>query len=123
MALSSEAEQSAAPDDHIANMQWRSLRAMALSAQGRFEEAERFAQEACAIAREQGKDVPHVAGDAFLELSRVLEAAGRLDEAAEAAVEALARYREKGDRTSASKAEAARERLRLEAGRSSASEG
>jgi tetratricopeptide (TPR) repeat protein len=123
MALSSEAEHSAAPDDHIANMQWRSLRAMALSAQGRFEEAEGSAREACRIAREQARDVPHVAGDAFLQLSRVLEGRGRVDEAAEAAAEALARYRAKGDRTSASKAEAARERLRLEAGRSSASEG
>jgi tetratricopeptide (TPR) repeat protein len=123
MALSSEAEQSTAPDDHLASMQWLTLRAMALAAQGRLDEAERSAQEACAIAREEGRDVPHVAGDAFFELSRVLEAEGRLGEAAEAAGEALARYREKGDRTSGSKAEAARERLALGAGRSSTSEG
>jgi tetratricopeptide (TPR) repeat protein len=123
MAMSLRSEGSSAAGDQIAEMEWRQLRAKVLAARGAHEEAESLAREATGIALEGFRDAALVAGNAFLDLSFVLETAGRLPEAADAADEALVRYESKGDRTSASRAMAARERLRLQAGRSSASEG
>jgi tetratricopeptide (TPR) repeat protein len=123
MTLSLRSEEASDPGDHIAEMQWRQLRANVLAVTGDLDEAERLSVEACRIAREEFLGGSHIAGDTFLGRSFVLERAGRLAEAADEADEALAQYQAKGDVTSASKAEAARERLRLEAGRSSASEG
>src|SRR5439155_7146460 len=77
MALSLESEEVTAPDDHVARMQWRQLRAKVLAARGEDMEAERLAREAVDIALERSGEAPHLVGNAFLDLSTVLEAAGR----------------------------------------------
>ncbi|HYX88975.1 MAG TPA: AAA family ATPase, partial [Gaiellaceae bacterium] len=93
------------PDDAEVQVLWRLTRARVRAAAGRFDEGERLAQEAVAIAKET--DVPSLRGDALLALAAVRGSApGNGAAAAAAAREALALYQAKGNRPGASEARA-----------------
>jgi class 3 adenylate cyclase/tetratricopeptide (TPR) repeat protein len=84
----------AAPDDVVAQVEWRGFRSLVLAEDGRLDEAERLAHEAVEMA--DGTDAPVLQAEALLRLSAVLRAAGRVADANAAHEKALDRYRAKG---------------------------
>jgi class 3 adenylate cyclase/tetratricopeptide (TPR) repeat protein len=102
-AVARQAAAAATAYDFYAQAAWRGTRALILASAGRFEQAERLAEEAVALSR--GTDWPNLAGDALLVLAEVLAAGGRMAEATACAGEALRRYQQKGNDISARRAE------------------
>jgi tetratricopeptide (TPR) repeat protein len=108
---SETSERSAAADDFVSQMLWRSVRAKLLARRGEHEEAERLARETVAIG--EPSDYLFVRGDSLRDLAEVLLLAGRRAAAAEAARAALGLYQRKGDLVSAARVQellASRER-------------
>jgi tetratricopeptide (TPR) repeat protein len=83
-------------DDVWTQMLWRQVQALVLANRGAFEEAERLAQEAVALAA--GTDGLNDQGHALCDLATVLERAGRIEEAGAVLEEALERYERKHNR-------------------------
>jgi ATP/maltotriose-dependent transcriptional regulator MalT len=84
----------AAPDDVVAQVEWRGFRSLVLAEDGRLDEAERLAREAVEMA--DGTDAPVLQAEALLRLSAVQRAVGRASDADAAREKALDRYRAKG---------------------------
>ena len=97
-------EETAAADDVLTQMLWRSVRAELLAKQGHFAEAERLASEA--VLHVERTDALNETGDALLTLARVLQAADRSGDALPVAERALSVYEQKGNLVSAGKARA-----------------
>jgi tetratricopeptide (TPR) repeat protein len=95
-------ERVTAPGDLYPQVRWRSARAKALARLDRFDEAERLAREAVALAEQT--DFLDVHGDAQMALAQVLQATGRRSEAAEAIGGALELYERKQNLVSAERA-------------------
>ena len=93
-ALADELQELAAPDDVVAQVEWRGFRSLVAAEAGEVDEAERLAREALKMA--QGTDAPVLQAEALLRLAWVLRAAGRGSDADEAHEKALDRYRAKG---------------------------
>ena len=113
MTIAEEAIAISAVDDMEPQIWSRSVRAMALAGLRRFDEAEREARAAVALAEET--DWPAYQGTAWLALAEVLHLAARPKEAAEAASEAEARFERKGSTVMASRVRTFR--AEIEAGR------
>jgi class 3 adenylate cyclase/tetratricopeptide (TPR) repeat protein len=88
-------QETAAPDDLVAQIAWRTVRAKILVTAGRLEEAEALARRAVALAGETDWSNDHAA--AWIVLGEVLQGRGRPQEAEGAIREALALYQEKGN--------------------------
>jgi len=101
--------ETAARDDAISQMLWRTARARLLAARGEPTEAVSLAREAVAIALET--DALPYQGDVLLDLAEVLVAAGRDREGRAAARAALAAYRRKEYLNGVTRAEALLGRL------------
>jgi class 3 adenylate cyclase/tetratricopeptide (TPR) repeat protein len=84
----------AAPDDRVSQIQWRSVRAKLLARQGEHGEAEMLARAAIRLA--ESTDQVETRGDTLFDLAELLELAGRPDEAVVRAQEALRLYEQKG---------------------------
>jgi predicted ATPase/class 3 adenylate cyclase len=89
------AEQAGASDDLSTQIGWRGVRARILASRGRFDEAERLAREAVALAEQT--DRPNQHGDALADLATVLAAAERHEEAFQVSEEAFRVYERKGN--------------------------
>ncbi|MDP9244285.1 MAG: AAA family ATPase [Chloroflexota bacterium] len=96
--------EAAAPDDEAAQAGWRAAQARILARRGEFEEAERLARDAIAIA--DRSDQPNDRGDTRISLAEVQRLAQRPDEAIPTLAEAVALYEQKGNSVSAAKARA-----------------
>jgi tetratricopeptide (TPR) repeat protein len=101
--------ETAARDDAISQMLWRTARARLLASRGEPTEAVSLAREAVAIALET--DALPYQGDVLLDLAEVLVAAGRDREGHAAARDALAAYRRKEYLNGVTRAEALLGRL------------
>jgi tetratricopeptide (TPR) repeat protein len=102
LELSEVSEQSTAPDDLSAGVQWRAVRAKLLARRGDSETAEKLAREAVALASETDFLVLH--GDALMDLAEVLRTA-RLDaDSVPFVQEALQLYEQKGNVVAAERA-------------------
>jgi tetratricopeptide (TPR) repeat protein len=95
LELTRESEGLAGEGDITAQVPWRQARALILARRGNFQEADRLAREAVAIA--EATDWLNLRGDAQMALADVLRLAGRADDATEAARLALDRYEQKGN--------------------------
>jgi class 3 adenylate cyclase len=104
LRFSKLSEQTAAPDDRFAHVQWRSARAKPLAQSGRTEEAETLARQAVALAEET--DFLVVRGDALMDLAEVLRLGGGSDEVLPVVEQALRLYEEKGNVVAAARARA-----------------
>jgi tetratricopeptide (TPR) repeat protein len=93
-ALADELQELAAPDDVVAQVEWRGFRSLVAADAGAVGEAERLAREALAMAEDT--DAPVLQAEALLRLASVLRSAGRRSEADAAYEKALDRYRAKG---------------------------
>jgi tetratricopeptide (TPR) repeat protein len=93
--LSEEAERLGAADDVMTQCEWRALRARVLARRGQFEEAERLAEHALAIAKQT--DYIDEIGGILSSHGEVLELAGKPDEAERAYAEALTLHEQKGN--------------------------
>jgi hypothetical protein len=93
------------PEDVDAHVGWRRVRAKLLARAGRFDEADRLAREAVALAATT--DFVDVRAQAHADLGEVLRLAGRGDESAAARAEAIALYEHKGNRVAAAQLRAA----------------
>jgi tetratricopeptide (TPR) repeat protein len=102
LELSKVSEDSTAPDDLSAGVQWRAVRAKLLARQGDSRGAERLAREAVALASETDFLVLH--GDALMDLAEVLRTAGRHEESVPVFQEALQLYEQKGNLVAAERA-------------------
>jgi DNA-binding SARP family transcriptional activator len=102
LELSKVSEDSTAPDDLSAGVQWRAVRAKLLARQGDSEGAEALAREAVALASETDFLVLH--GDALMDLAEVLRTAGRHEESVPVVQEALQLYEQKGNVVAAERA-------------------
>ena len=96
-------ERSAAPDDVLSHVIWRSVRAKLLARAGELAQAERLALDAVALV--VGTDDLSHAGDASTSLATVLLAAGKTEDARAAALKALELYGRKGNVASAPRAQ------------------
>jgi class 3 adenylate cyclase/tetratricopeptide (TPR) repeat protein len=101
IALTEEAERTAAPDDLDGQVKWRLARAAALTAEGESAQAERFAREAVTLA--EASDTVLIHADALAGLAYVLLSAGAGSEAREPAACAGELYEAKGDVVSAAR--------------------
>jgi ATP/maltotriose-dependent transcriptional regulator MalT len=88
-------ERSAAADDVISQVLWRSARATVLAQRGEVEDAELMAREAVKLMEET--DQLDSRGDALLDLAEVLRLAGGEEEAAAVVAEARQLYKRKGN--------------------------
>jgi tetratricopeptide (TPR) repeat protein len=88
-------QQTAAPDDLVAQIAWRTVRARILVTAGRLEDAEALARRAVALAGATDWSNDHAA--ACVVLGEVLRERGRPRDAEAAMREALALYRGKGN--------------------------
>jgi predicted ATPase/DNA-binding SARP family transcriptional activator len=102
LELSKVSEESTAPDDLSAGVQWRAVRAKLLARQGESEGVERLAREAVELASETDFLVLH--GDALMALAEVLRTAGRNEESVPVVQEALQLYEQKGNVVAAERA-------------------
>jgi class 3 adenylate cyclase/tetratricopeptide (TPR) repeat protein len=94
----------AAEDDIVTQVIWRGVRARALAADGRCEEAEALAREAVDLV--EPTDLLSHHGDAMLDLAHVLRECGR-DEGVEGAIQTgLSLYEDKGNAAGAARARA-----------------
>jgi class 3 adenylate cyclase/tetratricopeptide (TPR) repeat protein len=98
-------ESTAASDDIMSQVLWRSVRAMILGGRDRFGDAVTLALEAVRLSA--ATDLLNVRGDALMVLGKILGRAGRRDEAARAFREALELFERKGNVVSASMTKAA----------------
>ena len=103
-------EESAAPDDCISQILWRSVRAKAIASQGRLGDGELLGREAVALAWDT--DNIDLRGDALLALAEVLRIAKRPDEPVPLIEEAIRLYEQKGNVVSARKARSLLDELR-----------
>jgi predicted ATPase/class 3 adenylate cyclase len=103
-------EESAAPDDCISQILWRSVRAKAIASQGQLGDGEQLGREAVALARDT--DNIDLRGDALLALAEVLRIAKRPDEPVPLIEEALRLYEQKGNVVSAGRARSLLDELR-----------
>jgi class 3 adenylate cyclase/tetratricopeptide (TPR) repeat protein len=103
-------EETAASDDVLSQVIWRSTRAKVLSRRAEITRAESLARDA--VARAGTTDSPTLRGNALMDLGEVLRLAGRPDDALPAVEQALHLHDEKGDVVSAAKARASIEELR-----------
>jgi class 3 adenylate cyclase len=94
----------AAADDLLTQILWRGVRARTLAGRGRFEEAERFARQAVALA--ERTDFINHRGDALVHFATVLSQAGDLENARAALADGLRLYEQKGNTVAAGKARA-----------------
>jgi tetratricopeptide (TPR) repeat protein len=101
IALTEEAERTAAPDDLDGQVKWRLARAAALTTEREAAQAERYAREAVALAEASDTVVLHA--DALAGLAYVLLAAAAGSEAREPAACAGELYESKGDVVSAAR--------------------
>jgi tetratricopeptide (TPR) repeat protein len=83
-----------ASDDMMTQMVWRQVTSKVLACRGAYDEAERLAREAVALAEPTDGLVEK--GNAWADLAEVLELAGRHDDAADALEQAAALYERKG---------------------------
>ena len=97
--LSATYEEIASPDDTVAQVDWRGLRALAIAQEGQLEDAVRLAGEGVELARQA--ESPTLQAEAWLRLSAVRARAGDVEGAAEAAGTARRLYEAKGDLVSA----------------------
>jgi class 3 adenylate cyclase/tetratricopeptide (TPR) repeat protein len=102
-------EDTAARDDYISQIVWRSVRAKAIGSEGRLGDAERLAREAVALAADT--DNIDLRSDAYMALADVLRFAERSHEAVSVIEEALRLYEEKGNLVSAGKARSLLDKL------------
>jgi ATP/maltotriose-dependent transcriptional regulator MalT len=102
LALSARAESTAASDDVLTQVIWRTVRAPVLARSGQLDEAKQLARAAVALLRDL--EAPGFLGDALLDLASVLRTAGEVDEARAAVAEALGLFNAKGDRLFAQRA-------------------
>jgi class 3 adenylate cyclase/tetratricopeptide (TPR) repeat protein len=103
-------EDSAARDDYVSQIVWRSVRAKAIGSEGRLGDAERLAREAVVLAADT--DSIDLRGDALMSLAEVLRLADRADEAVSVIEEALRLYEQKGNLVSADRARSLLDGLR-----------
>jgi hypothetical protein len=103
-------EDTAARDDYVSQIVWRSVRAKAIGSEGRFGDAERLAHEAVVLAADT--DSIDLRGDALMSLAEVLRLADRADEAVSVIEEALRLYEQKGNLVSADRARSLLDGLR-----------
>ena len=89
------AEEAAAPDDIVTQVQIRYLRALLLARRGELVEAARHAREGTQLV--DGTDMAHLAANAWISSGTVARAAGREDEATRAFAHAAELYERKGD--------------------------
>jgi class 3 adenylate cyclase/tetratricopeptide (TPR) repeat protein len=95
MDLTSESEQTAAPDDVESQIRWRGVRAKLLAQGAATEQAEALARQAVRMAL--NTDSPNWQGHALMELGDVLRIVGRPAEAGEAVGDALRVFHRKGN--------------------------
>jgi predicted ATPase/class 3 adenylate cyclase len=88
-------QETAAPDDLVAQIAWRTVRAKILAVAGRLEDAEALARRAVSLAGETDWSNDHAA--ACIALGEVLSERGRPEEAEAAIRDALTIYKEKGN--------------------------
>jgi DNA-binding SARP family transcriptional activator/tetratricopeptide (TPR) repeat protein len=93
--LTIECERACRPNDHHSRILWRSIRAKVLARRGEFDEANRLAKEALALA--EAGDFLMAHADALMDYAEVLELAGLGDEAARALEEAIDLHSQKGN--------------------------
>jgi predicted ATPase/class 3 adenylate cyclase/DNA-binding winged helix-turn-helix (wHTH) protein len=98
------AEELAAADDLIAQVQWRGVRARTLAGRGLMEDAARLAGDAVALA--ERSDFINDRADALVELAIVHRHAAQLEQARDALAEGLRLYKRKGNVVAARRAEA-----------------
>jgi tetratricopeptide (TPR) repeat protein len=103
-------EETAASDDVVSQVIWRSVRAKILVRRDEYRQAESLARTA--VARANDTDSPALQGNALIELAEVLQLAGRTDDAALAVEQALRLHEKKGNVVSATKARTLLEDLR-----------
>jgi class 3 adenylate cyclase/tetratricopeptide (TPR) repeat protein len=103
-------EDTAARDDYVSQIVWRSVRAKAIGSEGRLGDAERLAREAVVLAADT--DSIDLRGDALMSLAEVLRLADRADEAVSVIEEALRLYEQKGNLVSADRARSLLDGLR-----------
>jgi tetratricopeptide (TPR) repeat protein len=97
-------ERTAAADDVLSQVHWRSTRAKVLARAGEVEQAEQLAREA--IPYGERTDYIDLQADALRALAEVLTAAGKPEEATAAAQQALELHERKGNAASAARAHA-----------------
>jgi tetratricopeptide (TPR) repeat protein len=94
LELAALAERDAAPEDLPTQVEWRTARAKAFAALGRFPEAESLARIAVRLAEQT--DAAPVRGEALLDLAQVRGLAGRANEALSVARRALRGFDRRG---------------------------
>jgi DNA-binding SARP family transcriptional activator/tetratricopeptide (TPR) repeat protein len=97
-----DSEKATRPNDVLANVTWRSVRARVRAQQGELEEAENLAREAVGFAARS--DFLNVHGDALVDLAAVLRLAHKLEEANRALESAAELFAQKGNDVSAARA-------------------
>jgi tetratricopeptide (TPR) repeat protein len=97
-------ERTAAVDDVLSHLYWRSTRAKVLARAGEVEQAEQLAREV--IPYGERTDFIDMQADALRALAEVLAAAGKHEEARAAAQQALELHERKGNAASAARARA-----------------
>jgi tetratricopeptide (TPR) repeat protein len=102
--LSEVSEGLAEPDDIATQILWRGVRARVLAEASRFDEAERLAREAVALA--EHTDLLNDRADVLVDLAAVLEADGRAAEASATVTAAIRLYEMKGNTLAAEVARA-----------------
>lgn len=107
--LTQVAEASAAPNDVVAQVGWRTARAKALARLERPEEADTTARRAVGMAEQT--DSPLLRAEALMDLAEVLHLAGRTNEARPFARRSLRTFQRKGAEVPASRARALLDRL------------
>jgi tetratricopeptide (TPR) repeat protein len=103
-------EETAASDDVLSQVIWRSARAKVLAGRDEIARAETLARDA--VARAGETDSPMLRGNALMDLGEVLRLAGRPDDAIPVVEQALHLHDKKGNLISAAKARASIEELR-----------
>jgi class 3 adenylate cyclase/tetratricopeptide (TPR) repeat protein len=101
------------PEDTDAHVGWRRVRAKLLARRGEFEDAERLAREATALAA--GTDFLDNRAQTLADLAEVLRLAGRPEESAAAVADAIRIHDQKGNVVEAEKLRALLARLQIEA--------
>jgi Tfp pilus assembly protein PilF len=102
--FSRASEAPARANDVLANVIWRSARALARAGLGDLETAESLARDAVAFAGQS--NFLNVHGGALVALAEILERTGRGEDAASALRDAVSLYEQKGNTVSAAHARA-----------------
>jgi tetratricopeptide (TPR) repeat protein len=110
--LATVSEEAAAEDDVESQNLWRRVRARALAAQGRLDDATRLADEAMGLA--EATDAPLLKGETLVDMAVVRAASGEISRAIELGAKALALFEAKGDDSDAAATRALLDRLAVD---------